>query len=85
MFVKLSSFDEKVCDLPNFVPMQGKKNIATINELERSAISVRGKYLINCPGIPGQKRSGVATIKTVTTEENTGINILLADLLNASG
>jgi hypothetical protein len=57
---------------PSSEPSVGVKNSAAISEAESVAISVIGRYFMNCPTTPGQNNSGENAATRVAVAAITG-------------
>src|SRR5262245_22415168 len=64
--------------LPSKAPSVGVKNSATASEADNVAISVIGRYFMNCPTTPGQNRSGEKAATRVAVAAITGPAMRLA-------
>ena len=62
-------------------PSTGMKISAISNDAISTAITVIGKYCINCPTMPGQNNSGINTIKVVIVDEIIGHAMRCAPIL----
>ena len=67
--------------LPRSEPITGAKINAYASDAAKTTNTVIGRYLINLPDMPGQIIKGEKAASVVSTEANTGANILFAALV----